>query len=92
MNCTLAPLLSPAHPEADAGERAALLLLAAVERLHGEPLQLVDRHVVGGFPCGLLKQETSFRRGGALNTINKGHRVYFDIVTYKRTHFNVLEF
>ena len=53
MNCTLAPLLSPAHPEADAGERAALLLLAAVEGLHGEPLQLVDRHVAGGLPRGL---------------------------------------
>ena len=59
MNCTLAPLLSPAHPEADAGERAALLLLAAVERLHGEPLQLVDRHVVGGFPCGLRRETNS---------------------------------
>ena len=59
MNCTLAPLLSPAHPEADAGERAALLLLAAVERLHGEPLQLVDRHVVGGFPCGLRTEANS---------------------------------
>ena len=59
MDCTLAPLLSPAHPEADAGERAALLLLAAVERLHGEPLQLVDRHVVGGFPCGLRREANS---------------------------------
>ena len=53
--------LSSSHPEGDAAECSALLLLAPVQRLHRHPLQLVDRDPVHGLPRVLLLLENRWR-------------------------------